>query len=370
MAELSSRLPRAFRPGRLWRLGRPVLAALLLGSFLTSACEVRRGAAPESTRQLQVAAVRRIADRPALSPAVWSPDGRALAYSSDHRLRVYALDRGEQDIAPAEAVTALSWSGPLNLLALIDRGAVWTLSPDGTDRRAIPLPGSAMERAWAPGGDKLAVVIRRTVEGQPRSELWLVSRDGGFKRMVTRATLGRVLHDLQWFADSLYLLYGLSTATESAMTEVWRVRISYPDRQRILLPALATMLRLAPTGRYLATVSGDQVAVGVGQVVLSRLDGSARFAVTPAAGRYTGLAWSPQGDKVVFAQVSNEAHAELWMANADGSGHLHLYSYLMEYTDRGIGVAMAWSPDGRHLAFGTNSGGFRGPIWLATLERR
>src|SRR2546426_1654042 len=235
MAELSSRPPRAFRPGRPWRLGRPVLAAIVLPSLVASACEVRRAAAPESTRQLQVAAVRRIADRPALSPAVWSPDGRALVYSSDHRLRVYTLDRGDQDIAPAEAVTALSWSGPLNLLALIDRGAVWTLSPDGTDRRSISLPGSAMELAWAPGGDKLAVVIRRTVEGQPRSELWLVSRDGGFRRMVIRATLGRAIPDLQWFADSLYLLYGLSTATDSAMTRVWRGGSNHSGRPAVLL---------------------------------------------------------------------------------------------------------------------------------------
>src|SRR3989442_3589926 len=237
------------RAGRLGRPGRLALAAIVLTSLVASACEVRRAAAPESTRQVQVAAVRRIADRPALSPAVWSPDGRALGYSSDHRLRVYTLDRGEQDIAPAEAVTALSWSGPLNLLALIDRGAVWTLSPDGTHRRSIPLSGSAMELAWAPGGDKLAVVIRRTVEGQPRAELWLLSRDGGFKRMVIRATLGRAIHDLQWFADSLYLLYGLSTATESAMTEVWRGRNSYPDPQRILLPPRPPMLRPPPTRR-------------------------------------------------------------------------------------------------------------------------
>src|SRR5256712_4478304 len=219
MAELSSGPPRAFRPGRLWRLGRPVLAALLLGSFLTSACEVRRGAAPESTRQLQVAAVRRIADRPALSPAVWSPDGRALVYSSDHRLRVYTLDRGEQDIAPAEAVPALSWPGPLNLLALIDRGAVWTLSPDGTDRRSISLPGSAMELAWAPGGDKLAVVIRRTVEGQPRSELGLVSRGGGVRTQGTRGTPRRPMPDSPWIAPTLLLPCPLSSATPSLIAE-------------------------------------------------------------------------------------------------------------------------------------------------------
>jgi len=363
----------ACRLGRLCglgRLGRLVLAALLVGSFFTSACEVRRGPAPESTRQLQVVGVRRIMDRPALSPAAWSPDSQALAYSSDQRLWVYTLDRGEKDIAPAEAVTAVAWSRPLNLLALIDRGIVWTLRPDGTDRRRVPLPEPAVELAWAPGSDRLAVVVRRPVDGQTRMELWLVNHDGGFRRMVTRAPAGRAMHDLQWFPDSLYMLYGLSVAREPAMTELWRVRISYPDRQQILLPAPATMVRLAPTGRYLATVSGDQGAEGGGQVVLSRLDGSGRFAVAPQAGRYTGLAWSPQGEKVVFAQLSGDARAELWMANADGSGHLHLYSYLMEYTDPGIGVAIAWSPDGRHLAFGTNTGASRGPIWLVTLQRR
>ncbi len=356
--------------GRLCRRWRLAPAAIALIALFTAACEVRRAPAPESTRQLQVAEIRRLVDRPALSPAAWAPDGRALAYSSDHRLWVYTFDRGEQDIAPAEVATALSWSRSLNLLALIDRGAVWTLRPDGTDRRPIALPGPAVALAWAPGGDRLAVVLHRMVEGQTRFELWLVSRDGGFRRMVTRAPAGRAIRDLQWFADSLYLLYGLSTAPASVMTEVWRVRISYPDRQQIPLPVPAAALRLAPSGRYLAVVSGEQIADGVGQVVLSRLDGSGRFAVTPQAGRYTGLAWSPQGDKVVFAQVTNDADAELWMADADGSGRLRLYSYSMEYTDRDVGVAFAWAPDGRRLSFGTNTGGFMGPIWLLTLQRR
>jgi len=371
--EIACRPSRQSRPSRLSRRSSlrvrfiPVILAL---SVAVVGCEVRRTPAPESTRQLQVVGVRRIMDRPALSPAAWSPDSQALAYSSDQRLWVYTLDRGEKDVAPAEAVTAVAWSRPLNLLALIDRGIVWTLRPDGTDRRRVPLPEPAVELAWAPGSDRLAVVVRHPVDGQIRTELWLVNHDGGFRRMVTRAPVGRAMRDLQWFPDSLYMLYGLSAGREQAMTELWRVRISYPDRQQILLPAPAAMVRLAPTGRYLATVGGDQGAEGGGQVVLSRVDGSGRFAVAPQAGRYTGLAWSPQGEKVVFAQLSGDARAELWMANADGSGHLHLYSYLMEYTDPGMGVAIAWSPDGRHLVFGTNTGASRGPIWLVTLQRR
>src|SRR2546427_4568530 len=121
-----------------------------------------------------------------------------------------------------------------------------------------------MELAWAPGGDKLAVVIRRTVEGQPRSELWLVSRDGGFRRMVIRATLGRAIHDLQWFADSLYLLYGLSTAADSAMTEVWRGRLNHPARPRGPPPPPPPMLRPAPPRRPPPPGGGGQGAGWVG----------------------------------------------------------------------------------------------------------
>lgn len=338
--------------------------------MIAAGCEVKRAPAPESTRQLQLAEVRRIVDAPALSPAVWSPDGRALGYSGDHRVWVYTLGRGAQSVAPADGATAVSWSVPLNALALIDRGTVWTLRPDGSERRSIQLPGAATALAWAPGSDRLAVVVRRAVEGQTRYELWLVNRDGGFRRMVTRAPTGRAMRDLQWFPDSLYLLYGLTGAAEPVITEAWRVRISYPDRRQIPLPAAAAVVRLSPSGRLLAVVAGDQMAAGTGQVVVSRIDGSGRFTVTPQPGRYTALAWSPQGDKLAFAEVTDGAHAELWVADADGSGRLRLFSYAMEYTDPGIGLVANWSPDGRHLVFGTDTGNFMGPLWMATLERR
>src|SRR5439155_6879485 len=114
--------------------------------------------------------------------------------SCDQRCWVTPLDGGEKVVEPAEGVTAVGCSRPLNLLALIDRGIVWTLRPDGTDRRRVPLPEPAVELAWAPGSDRLAVVVRRPVDGQTRMELWLVNHDGGFRRMVTRAPAGRAMH--------------------------------------------------------------------------------------------------------------------------------------------------------------------------------
>jgi dipeptidyl aminopeptidase/acylaminoacyl peptidase len=215
----------------------------------------------------------------------------------------------------------------------------------------------------------MAIMLRRTGNGQPRSELWLANHDGGFRRMVTRAPTGRTMGDVQWFPDSLYLLYGLFDPAEHVIREGHRVRINYRDDVEIPLPDRTVALRLAPTGRQVAIITADRMAGGVGQVIVSRLDGSGRRVITADPGRYAGLAWSPQGDKVVYAQLTEEARAELWLADADGSGRLHLYSYAMEYTDPEIDLAVTWAPDGRHLVFGTNTGSFVGPIWLATLER-
>jgi hypothetical protein len=44
--------------------------------------------------------------------------------------------------------------------------------------------------------------------------------------------------------------------------------------------------------------------------------------------------------------------------------------YALEFSDPSIALSLAWSPDGRHLAFGTNTGSFTGPVWVATLARR
>jgi len=344
-----------------------LLVALALG---LAGCTISRETAPETTRQLRIGSVRRIIDRPALSPAVWSPDGQQFAYGGSDGIDIAGVEGSARRIAPAEVVTALSWSRRLDLLAVVDRETLWTMRPDGSNRRAITVAGFVTAAVWAPGSDRLAVVVRRSVEGTSRFELWLMSRDGGFRRFVRAAPPGRAMRSPQWLANSLYLVYGLSVPSESVITEAWQVRIAYPDRRQLPLAGLADEFVLAPSGGQVAYVTGPKVTDGVGRVVTSRLDGSGRFTLTPEEGRYTGLAWSPQGDKLAFAIVDDEAHARVWIADGDGSGRLLVHDYALEFTDPSISLSTAWAPDGRRLLFGTNTGTFSGPVWLAQCGRR
>lgn len=344
------------------------VAFLLLVTISVLGCTVRRSQAPESTRQLAVAGVHRLIERPALSPAVWSPDGQRLAYSAGGAVWVVGLDGRETKIAAAGVVTAISWSGPLNTLAVIDRGKVWTLTPDGTNRRQLAIEGFATELAWSPGGDRLAVLIRAPSGGGTYA-LWLVNRDGGFERPVRQAPAGYAMRNLQWFPDGLYLFYGLSSLSDTVITEAWRVRVSYPDARVIPLMGPARFLTLSPAGRGIAYLVGTDVRGDHGRIVATRLDGTGLVEIAPAE-QYGGLAWSPQGDKLAYAQMESEASAQIWIADADGSGRLHVLDYALEFSDPSIALSMTWAPDGRHLTFGTDTGSFTGPIWVATFRRR
>lgn len=344
-----------------------VLAVLALGLL---GCQVRRVPSPERTRQLRVADVRRLVDQPVLSPAAWSADGRRLAFSDGGALYVASAEGRVRRIAPASVATAVSWSHPLDLLAVVDRGELWILRPDGSERRRLDLPGFVTAAVWAPAGDRLGVVVRRPIDGVTAFELWLVTRDGGFRRAVTRAPAGMAMRELQWFPNGLYLLYGLAAPSEQVVRAAWQVRVAYPDQRAVPLPGPALHLRLSPSGRAIAYVAGEEIEDGRGQVVASRLDGTGRFVVTPEPGRYSGLAWSPQGDKLAFADVTDEAHAEIWIADGDATGRLAVHSYTMEFSDPSIALSLTWAPEGRRLLFGTNSGTFQGPLWLATLVRR
>ncbi|MGH7898687.1 MAG: TolB family protein, partial [Candidatus Binatia bacterium] len=94
---------------------------------------------------------------PALSPVAFSPDGARIAFSTARRVRVADLSGASREIAPTGVVTGLSWSPRLNLIAMIGGGAVWTMREDGGNRTRVALPGFALQAAWAPGSDRLAV---------------------------------------------------------------------------------------------------------------------------------------------------------------------------------------------------------------------
>jgi len=375
-------LPRGATPSSerpvLWR--GPLAAGL--AALLLVACQVRRGPAPASVALLRIGSPWRLSDRAALSPPAWSPDGKALAYADGQGLWIVSLQGKERKVTAVGVATQVAWSGPTGLLAYIDRGQVFVVHPEGGPRRRLILPAEgaalATHLAWAPGSDELAVAARMV--GSPgRSAVWLISADGRMRRQVLPGVgpgggipQGLVVEALQWFPDSLFLLIGLGPEGGGGVSRLLRWRIRYPDRRVLPQPFPRIFSpQIAPDGLRIAFAAPDSAGPSALHAWATRVDGSgAPRRLSPQAGRITGLAWAPTSDKVAFARVLDEARGEIWLADVDGGGRVLAAEFRAEFPDPGLPLVVRWSGDGRHLAYGSNSGSYTGPVWVIRLERR
>jgi Tol biopolymer transport system component len=262
----------------------------------------------------------------------------------------------------------VAWSAAADAVAYIDRGVLWTVRPDGRDRRQIPIPGVAAAPVWAPGGDRLVVAVRQTGADGGRSSVWLTSVDGTLNRPIRWETHGRHITALGWFPDTLHLFVGLAAPDGDATVEWWQVRISYPDFRRLPGPPQPALESApSPRGDWVAFVSADG---GGERAYVVRLDGGGLHAISPVARRIDGLAWSPHGDKVAYGLLLDETRAEIYISSTTGAAPVFVTSYHLEFPDPAAGLSLAWAPDEVHLAYGTDTGALGGPVWIATFESR
>ncbi len=337
------------------------LATLLVVIPVVSGCQVavRRVPKPEPVVTLRVAEARRASDRVATSNTTWSPDSRSVAFGTPEGVVVVGLDGAERRILAAPHATWVDWSRSGRWVAVISGGSLWLVDLVRGGARRVDLPGVVRSFRWSPAGDRGAAVVEfRGVW------LWLVSAEGGLRRRLFGPA--HSLYDLDWFPDGLYVFARAEDPVGRTVT-LWRVRVAGPDRRPLrVLSATVLQAQLSPHGRTVAYLVAEEegVALAVQPV------GSGRAVTVARGGRLWGLSWSPQGDKLSYAEVEGGERAAVWIVDADGSSRLQVADYALEFPDPDASVGTAWSPSGRAVAFGTGFAHRAGPVWVARLERR
>lgn len=116
-----------------------------------------------------------------------------------------------------------------------------------------------------------------------------------------------------------------------------------------LVPSVAApggrATKSARTGRQIAFVRQARTGPFRQQLFVMNADGSRQRQLTRSRGWIEGYAWSPRGDRLVFAKHVWGKGAQIYRINSDGTG-------LRRLTKAGLyGAGPSWSPNARTIAF-------------------
>ena len=281
----------------------------------------------------------------------WSPNSSAIAYVQSGAIMGVPVKGG-----PARRLVAirsrgtqarevsLDWSAR-DELAFSDADGIYVARADGGGLRRVTVKRGAPD--WSPDGERLVF--------SSGSEIFVVDRRG---RGLRRLTEWARDDEPQWSPD------GRRLAFVRNWTDVY-VMSSDGKRQRRV--GRGSEPRWAPDGRRLAFVRSLSTGSGPprDRIVVADVDGAGRF-------EFAGLdpAWSPDGERLTFVRHAYDEVGPEWVpyastlliARADGSD-------LRELGDKEWRLSEPqWSPDGRTIAVSARSEDQGGRLQLVDVE--
>jgi Tol biopolymer transport system component len=246
---------------------------------------------------------------------------------------------GWPSLSPDGNFIAFAWSGPPDKP---DPG-IYIKAVDSDGLRRLT---SGYGPAWSPDGRDIAFLRGES----DRGSVFVMSQIGGPERRVADSAT-----DVGWLPDSETLIVrGRDPGA--------------PERYALFSISLKTLeshqLTHAPTGmgdwRFAASPDGKTLAfvrygiLGVGDIYLMSLAGGVPRRLTAWNGRFGGLAWTPDGQEIVFS-VEEPAGPRLWRVSAASP------------PDRGVRLAESTGNAEAPVIARSNSGR---SIRLAYLETR
>ena len=247
--------------------------------------------------------------------------------------------------------TKLTIDGPLarpspdgRLLAIWRHPATFDILAIGTGQSIRKIPVKAPlwpDFAWSPDGQWIAYAGK---VGEQMSEIFLISVQNGAVHQLTFHK-GRKRR-LVWAPDSRSIFYGETGAARSKFWEIDIKRAGNPKEHDDLFHEDARFL--GPRGSFFSfSPKGDEIAYGSaadkGGVYIAKANGTHHRKLTPAAGSYRTyqVAWSPDGREIAFFSYYHETRTSVLYIV---SRHNRKIQRLVEVPIVGYGLAWVRSP--------------------------
>ncbi len=302
-------------------------------------------------------------------PAAWHPDGRKILLwiSSPHHQNaqsadIYVMDPdGENMInltqSPEREVTA-SWAPDGQRIAFgrwlnVRDAAIFVMDANGQNQQRLTFePGINVAPNWSPDGDKIVFLSDR--DGALR--IYIMDTNGQNVRQITHRD--RTIDGAPaWSPDGKWIAFGsgdrrswgfyLIDPQSRDETRIFHSNVSELDFQSTSQPAWS------PDSQHLVFV--DPWREGDVGLIKIRVDGGLPTPLsTDEFMPVWGLAWSPNGNSILFGARKNRgrvvinAEAVMILMNLDSSEIRHFILPDIVESDWGI-RRLVWAPDGSQL---------------------
>jgi tricorn protease len=307
----------------------------------------------------------------------WSPDGRHILFSSNRHtdfppgydLYSVPVEGGRvQRLTVAEGREG-SWSPRGDRIAYVRgpgtwyrkgyRGSsnddIWLCNADGKDnRRLTEFAGQDNSPMWSPDGQYLyyvseeggtpANVVRRRLQGNEPPEPITSHRQDGVRRARISGNGDWIVYEC---GADLWLASTRDRTSRKLAIEVHADDKSNTERLATFTQG-ATEFALSPDEKHVAFVVH-------GEMFLIPLSGGKATRLTDSPAYDHGIAWSPDGKKIIFLS-DRDGHEDIYLLEPDDPEHpeltrAHRFKVTPLCRTPEAEYGLSFSPDGKRIAF-------------------